>query len=150
MMQCVGCLGTIDKSKPIHDRRTLFHNITVGDIFHAAAPNGRSLICLTTSVTEKTIQARTVTHQMHLEFDREVGIAEWIGALDWPDLGMSDKPVRCTIDSVAPLPVDIHNVMLFIDRKSRLNNDWAQVKLSEAEINALLFVSSFYRANSLP
>lgn len=130
MMQCVGCRGLVDKNEPVHDRRTLFRNLMVGDIFHATTPYAASLICLTTGVTEKTIQARTITHQMHLEFDRETGVAEWIGALDWPGEGMSDEPVRCTIDSVAPLPIDIHNLMLLIDRKSRLASDRKEAKPS--------------------
>jgi hypothetical protein len=57
-----------------------------------------------------------------------------------------DSPdVRCTIDSVAPLPVDIHNVMLGLDRKMRLRFE----KLSRAEKDALLFIADYYPANPL-
>jgi hypothetical protein len=51
--------------------------------------------------------------------------------------------VRCTIDSIAPLPVDIHNVLLGLDRKMRLRFD----KLNTAEKEALKSVADFYPAN---
>jgi hypothetical protein len=115
------------------DRKTALNNLAVGDIFHAESPNGASLICLIMAVTETTIQARTVTTQKHLEFDRQTGIAKW-----------GDEPVLCTIDSVTPLPADIHNVLLGIDRKFRLEQEPERLKLHDAEKRALLYVDSHY------
>jgi hypothetical protein len=120
------------------DRKTALGKLAVGDIFHAESPNGASLICLVTSVTETTIQARTVTTQRHLEFDRQTGIAEY-----------GDEPIICTVDSTAPLPVEIHNVMLGIDRKFRLEQDPERLKLNDAEKRALVFVDSHYSSNQL-
>ena len=78
-------------------REIALRNIAVGDIFHGTCPNGASLICLVTSVTEATIHARRVTTQEDIEFDRELGMNR-----------SSDGRVLATIDSVAPLPADIH------------------------------------------
>ena len=86
------------------------------------------------AVTKTAIQARTVTHQIHLEFDRQTGVAEW------------DR-VPCVVDSVTPLPVDIHNVMLGLDRKMRLEQDPERFKLDDAEKRALIFVDSHYSSN---
>jgi len=45
---------------------------------------------------------------------------------------------------VAPLPVDIHNVILRIDRKFSLEQEPERLKLNDAEKRALLFVDSHY------
>lgn len=60
----------------MREREALLKKIAVGDIFHSRGPNDASLICLTTSVSDNKIQARTVTSQIELEFDRRTGIAE--------------------------------------------------------------------------
>lgn len=123
------------------DRELSLSNLAEGDIFHGECPNGASLICLVTSVSENIIEARTVTTQLHFQFDRKTGIAKW-----------GDEPVICTIDSVAPLPMEIYNVMLGLDRKFRQEDDPDdpdQFKLSDAEKRALLFVASFYPSNPL-
>jgi hypothetical protein len=119
------------------NRKKLLRQIVVGDIFHAEAPNGASLICLTTKVSKTIIEARTVTTQKHYRFSRTTG------------LGQSEARVKCAIDSVAPLPIDIHNVMLGIDRKFRLVFDVADLKLNNAEKKALLFIDSYYAENAL-
>jgi hypothetical protein len=120
------------------DRAAALNNLAVGDIFHAESPNVASLICLVMAVTKTTIQARTVTHQMHLEFDRQTGVAEW-----------GDNRVPCVVDSVTPLPVDIHNVMLGLDRKMRLEQDPERFKLNDAEKRALIYVDSHYSSNRM-
>ena len=109
------------------DLKTKLSRLVPGDIFHAACPNEASLICLVEMITSERIEARRVTTQDHVTFD------------------LNDPEVRCTIDSIAPLPVDIHNVMLGLDRKMRLRFD----KLNRAEKDALLFVGAFYPANPL-
>jgi hypothetical protein len=122
----------------VADRRTALANLVVGDIFHARSPNGASLICLVLSVTETAIQARTVTTQRHLEFDRITGVAE-----------LRDGPTLCTIDSTAPLPVEIHNIMLGIDQKFRLEQDPRRLRLNDAEKRALIYIDSYYALNQL-
>jgi hypothetical protein len=117
------------------DRKTVLGRLVAGDIFHASGQKGASLICLTVSVTEATIQARRVTTQEDLEFDRQTGIEK-----------CDDRPAS-RIDSVAPLPLPVLNVILGIDRKYRLLQDPEQGKLTDAEIKALVYVGSHYASN---
>jgi hypothetical protein len=120
------------------DRKTALMKLGVGDIFQAESPNGASLICLILSVTKSAIEASTVTTQMHLIFDRQTGIAKY-----------GKKPILCTIDSIAPLPEEIHNVMVDLDRKFEPGADAENVKLTRAEIAALVYIDSFYSSNPL-
>jgi hypothetical protein len=119
------------------DRKTLLGRLVVGDVFHASGQKGASLICLTVSITETTIQARRVTTQEDLEFDRQTGIEN-----------CDDRPVS-KIDSVAPLPLAVLNVILGIDRKYRLLQDPEQGKLTDAEIKALMYTGPHYASNPL-
>jgi len=122
----------------VKDRKTLLGNLAVGDLFHAESPKAPNLICLVVSITETTIQARTVTSGERFEFDRQTGVAQWV-----------DEAVSCIIDSVAPLPVDIHNVILGLDRKFRLEQDPRRVRLNDAEKQALIYVDTHYSSNRL-
>lgn len=120
------------------EREAVLRKLDVGDIFHAESPSGASLICLVTFVSESAIHARTVTTQYRFKFDMRTGEAEW-----------DRNGSVCVIDSVAPLPVEIHNVMLGIDRKYRLERDVEKFKLNDAEKKALVFVDSYYAENQL-
>ncbi len=116
------------------NHRSKLSRLVPGDIFHATCPNKASLICLVESVTSDRIEARRVTTQDHETFDLCTG--QTLSA---------DPAMRCTIDSIAPLPVDIHNVMLGLDRKMRLRFE----KLSREEKDALLFIADFYPSRPL-
>jgi len=130
------------------DRATALKNIAVGDIFHASAANGASLLCLTMSVTRSIIQARNVTTQIIYDFDRRTGIADWY---------VFSSHYLCAVDSVAPLPADIREIMLQLDRKGR-ESEYSQAEdperpwisgegsLTAEEKRGLLFVSYFYPA----
>jgi hypothetical protein len=113
------------------------HKLAVGDIFHVGFPNGARPICLTIFVDENLIRARSVTSEQHFEFDRQTGagIAMW-----------RDERTPCTILSTLPLPVDIHNIILGIDRNTRLEEDEAQHELNEDEKRALLYVANYLRS----
>lgn len=119
------------------DRGVMIHQLVPGDIFHAGCPGGASLICLVTDIGPSSVEARTVTTQHCYSFNRATGVAKSADTL-------------CVIDSVTPLPVDIHNVVLGIDRKFRLAHTMEGLKLNEAEIQALVFIDSFYARNRLP
>jgi hypothetical protein len=125
------------------DRKTLIGNLNVGDIFHAEAPNGASCVCRVLSVNDATIQARRMTTQENLEFDRHTGIER-----------VNDGEAQVVINSVAPLPPEIHDVFLAIERKYRQipwnDPDLERFKLTEAEKRALLFVGPHYSSNPLP
>ncbi|HEX9325083.1 MAG TPA: hypothetical protein VF915_01125 [Reyranella sp.] len=116
------------------DREAKLSRLVPGDIFHAECPSGASLICLVEAIANGKIEARRVTTQDHVSFELSTG-------LSLPD----DGEARCAIDSIAPLPVDTHNVMLGLDRKMRLRFE----KPNRAEKDALLFVADFYPANPL-
>jgi hypothetical protein len=133
-------------------RETALRNIAVGDIFHAGATNGASLLCLAMAVTETTIQARNVATQIVYVFDRRSGIADWL---------VGGKSYECAIDSVAPLPSDIREILLGLDRKGREaeyraiedpDRPWPseETRLTKDQLRALLFVADFYPANPLP
>jgi hypothetical protein len=91
-------------------RERALRDIAAGNMFHASAANGASLLCLTMAVTEHVIQARNVATQIIYDFDRCTGRATWY---------VFGTPYECMIDSVAPLPPDIHEIMLSLDRKGR-------------------------------
>jgi hypothetical protein len=118
------------------DRAPVLQRLLVGDIFHAKAENGASFVCLTTNITENYITARTVTSQLILQFSRGTGVSE-----------DENGKALCVIDSCAPLPIDIHQVMLGLDRKFRLWDDLTKLALSHAEKQAILFVHGYYLEN---
>jgi hypothetical protein len=120
------------------DRETLIRNIDVGDIFHAECPNGASLICLATAVNDTTIDARVVTTQVDLEFSRKTGVAE-----------SSNYRAPCTINSVAPLPPEIHDIFLDLDHRYRTSTDPERSKLSQAEIDAIMYIDKYYPENPI-
>ena len=108
----------------------------VGDIFHATCPNGASLIGLAEAVTDDRIPVRRVTTQDNVEFDRSRGLT----------LG---NEMPCTIDSIAPLPLETHNITLGLDRKMRLQRDPEKFKLNKEERQAVDFVKEYYSLNPL-
>lgn len=117
------------------DRETLIRKIKVGDIFHATAPNGASLVCLAVEINETAILARRLFVPEYLEFDRATGVNTTVGGH------------KCQIDSVAPLPEDIREVLENLDHRNRTNPKDA--KFREAEKYALLFIADHYPANPI-
>jgi hypothetical protein len=81
------------------DRKTQLARLLPGDMFHGSCSNDASLICLIEEVGEDRIVARRITTQERLFFDLKTG----------REIG--DK-AACTIDSIAPLPVPVHNTLL--------------------------------------
>ena len=101
------------------------------------------------NVTATRIQARNVATQIVYDFDRRTGLAEW---------RVYGTPFICTIDSTAPLPPDIREIMSSLDRKYREGEyrsaedpDWQSPpedsRLTKEQIRGLLFVDDFYRDN---
>ena len=118
------------------DRKSLLRKLAVGDIFHAVYPNGASVIGLVLSVDENTIQARRVTTQEHLSFDRQTGIES-----------ASDGKARAVINSVAPLPREICDVILGLDQRYRYGEGDERFKLTQAELQAFRFLDSHHSSN---
>jgi hypothetical protein len=129
------------------DRKAALQKIAVGDIFHASGTNGASFPCLVLQIRENAVFARRVTTQSVHWFDRTTGFDQ-------------NNP-KIVIDSVAPLPNDIREIMLSIDRlfreaeyRSAEEPDWEPPEdhfhQSKDQIRALLFIDKFYSANPLP
>jgi len=129
------------------DRKSLIAGLDVGDIFHAEYPNGAKCICLVLSVSDQAIQARRITSQENLEFDPRTGVEN-----------VGEGEASAVINSVAPLPVDIYDIFLALDRKYGAVHGQKEVfernpeyfKLTEAEKRALRFIDSHYASNALP
>ena len=117
--------------------KSVLSRLTVGDIFHASCPNKASYICLVKAMAEDRIVSWRITTQEDVEFELATGFT----------LPFSEKP-RCRIDSIAPLPATIHNIMLGLERKMRLCRG-EKGQLSEEEKDALRFVADFYPANPI-
>ena len=124
------------------ERERAIWQIGVGDIFHAKPKGTASFICLTLQITEKTIVARRMmTSESRHVFDRTTGL----------EIPEDDDPL--TIDSVAPLPADIREIMLGLDRKYAGSNApqlfSQEARLTKEERRGLLFVARFYRAHPI-
>lgn len=126
------------------DRESALRRLAVGDIFHGRAPNGASLFCLVTAVTETTIDARRVHTQERVKFDRRTGI----------EIG----EVKSRIDCVAPLPPEVHELLLSLDRKyaeaialqaAGVELDLAKYKLTDAERRAHALSDEHVVANAI-
>ena len=131
------------------DREAALKRITVGDIFHASIhgrTDGPSYPCLALQVRDDAIFARRMSTQSVHWFDRATGVE------------IDDD--RIVIDSVAPLPDDIREIMLSIDRLFREAEyrhaeepGWEPPENyfhhSKDQIRALLFIADFYPKNPL-
>jgi hypothetical protein len=134
------------------DREAALWSIEVGDIFRAEGKKGGrgpKRVCLALSITENVIVARAIATQDILEFDRRTGIAvqQFYGVTsEW------------VITSVTPLPTDIHEIMLGLDRRFQEETDQRaenpdlvrapeDTHLTKEQIRGLLFLDDFYRAN---
>jgi hypothetical protein len=109
-----------------------------------------SLICFVEEVTNETIVARTVSAQVRFTFDRTVGRSEcWEPPIYFPRDG---KQPMAEIDSVAPLPSNVHNGLIALDRHHRLGRFSGKPNrnhLSEEHKQALLFSARHYPENPL-
>lgn len=112
--------------------RPKLSRLVPGDFIHGRCPSGPTLICLVESIGFDRIETRCITTQERYIFSIDTGLTV-------------DDGVLCTIDSIAPLPLDVHSVLLGLDRRMRLG----QTPLNRAEIDALIFVNHFYPAHPL-
>ena len=126
------------------DREAVLRGLGVGDIFHARSPNGASMVCLVTAVTDTTIFARRIHTQDDHQFDRPTGI----------ELGEQNGRIDC----VVPLPSEAHDVLTAMDKKgqrlaalfrSGVEPDPAEYKLTDAEKEAGRFISAHIKANQI-
>ena len=104
--------------------------IQVGDLFDVAGNHGAPITCLATAIDETSIYARSITHQIDFKFDRKTGVG----------MGIDDS-LGGRIRSVAPLPHDIYQALIGLDRRYRGGGSH---RLSEMEKKALVFIHHFY------
>jgi hypothetical protein len=113
------------------EKRIDLQKLRPGDLFHAEYPGGATVIGITLEVTATRIRGRDITRQEVLEIDRATGVS----------ITADGDP--CTIYSTEPLPPDLHEAILGLDRKygsGRTPTD-EESKLTLAERKALIFVS---------
>lgn len=129
-------------------RKSALLGLAIGDIFRAQSPSGASVVCLVTLVSGNRVLARRIYTQEELEFDRQSGDGSGPDSRD------------CRIDSVAPLPPDVHDALVALDRRygsirHRMSEqdlpDEAlnKIKLTPADIRAGLFIGDHYDANPI-
>jgi hypothetical protein len=114
-------------------RKELLHRLEIGDVFYAVSESGATAICLVTGRDEDTVTSRRITTQDCCKFDRTTGKA------------VGEEFASGAITSVEPLPMEILNTYLAMDRQYRLGHrDNDTLRLTDSQKTALLFVDDFY------
>lgn len=119
-------------------RSKVLASIEAGDVIFGIAVGGQEKLMLVYKTSPTKIFARHVTSQTRVEFDRD-------GRSTHCEGGGS-----CTILSAAPLPPDRYDVVVGLDRKTRLLHSLDQLRLTDEEKRLLLEIDEFYRAWPLP
>ncbi|MGZ2384184.1 hypothetical protein EHI44_08750 [Rhizobium leguminosarum] len=115
-------------------REELLGRLEAGDIFHAVSESGAVAICLVLSVDETVVTSRRITTQDRCKFDRTTGKSV-----------LSGTSFTGTISSVEPLPPEVRNTFLEMDRQYRLGHrDEESMKLTASQKAALLFIHDHY------
>jgi len=130
-------------------------SLAVGDIFHAhftqwPQSEGPSLVCLITTVTDDAIVARAVSTQVCFTFDRNTGNSQSSEPPIY--IHKSGGTLVAVIDSVAPLPSNVHNALVALDRHFRLGQFSSKPDkshLTAEHKDAILFVARHYAENPL-
>ena len=113
-------------------------DLKVGDLFHATSRGIESILCLALTVGDGIIEARDICRWYEYKFDVATGL-EITG----------NGGESCFIDSVALLP-DIHRMALEgMHERTRSTKSLDAFRLTHSEIQALLFVGSYYAENKL-
>jgi hypothetical protein len=112
----------------------LLRRLEVGDIFHAVGENGAVAICLVLGVDETAVISRRITTQDCCKFDRTTGKSV-----------PGDEFFTGTVTSVEPLPPDLRNTFLEMDRQFRLGHRGEEGrKLTAFQKAVLLFIDDHY------
>ncbi len=121
-------------------RENDLRSIAAGDVFHATAPNGASLICLALEVTGVAIVSQILTSKYKLEFDRRTGIGE---------RDFHGERVVCTIDSVAPFPDDFKETLIAMHRAHSNTKENEETGFKVSEHRALVFAAQYFPAHPI-
>lgn len=110
-------------------------HLDTGDIFAARVEGGKSLPFLVVAAEVDSIKTRCMTSQFPLVFQRNDGVA----------VETRDGRTRVwRISCMQPLPLEIHNLMLSVDRRMRLGSNGTTNPLDEGDIRALVFIHDFW------
>lgn len=112
-------------------------NLVIGDIFNARSVNAPYIICIVTNIDNYKIYSRRLTDQSILTFDVESG-------LEIENIGNN-----CEIESIEPLPLDIYNSMVGMDRRFRLSSRADKFTLDDKEKLALHYVQRHFSENKM-
>lgn len=121
-------------------RREKLQALDHGDIVGAAFPGGNTLPFLITAADGNVLQARAVTSQFPLTFDRVTGEAQW------EDDGVNRV---WRIGCMQPLPLEYHQLMLSLDRRMRLGSNGTTNPLDAGDKRVLLFLGEHWKANPI-
>lgn len=129
------CHG-IQTDTPTELRSRKLAALDVGDIVGATL-GGNILSFLVTRADETFVDARAISAQFQLRFDRATGEATEI----------EDGQTRhWRIVSMQPLPLEYHNLMLAHDRQRRLGSNGTTNPLGDGEIRAILYLADHWAA----
>ena len=132
-VECDGCAGVgLERL----DRATALSRLEIGDIICARSPKAPLIICLVTGITVESIVTRRITDGESYVFERGTGLEK-------------TDTVTVEIVSVEPLPADIHDILLRIDRRNRLQADRTHFRLDEHEKRAFLMINEHYYGHQL-
>lgn len=116
---------------PVQDWQSKLSWVVPGDLVSGREEGKRNLVYLVESVGPDCLRTRRITTQEKVTFDIET--AE---AIEAPG---------CRLGSIVPLPVEVHDVLLGLDRKMRLSDQ----PISDAEKAALDFADEVSLAHPL-
>ncbi len=114
-------------------RADVLSTVQEGQLIHGRGDRGASMLLHVLAVTDTTICAWRLLTGGHEAFDYQTGRGD-----------------RCQLDSIAPLPPDIHETIFNLDRRQRSCTNVEDAKLTTAEREAFVFIHHFYLANQLP
>ena len=135
------CKGLTTLSAEELGRRKL-DALQVGDIIHARTTRVPGMPFLVVAATKSTLTTRAMTSQFPLKFSRRTGRA--MLQMEW-----DDEPRTWFITSVQPLPLEIHNLMLSLDRRMRLGSNGTTNPLDDGDKRALVNIHDHYTAHPL-
>jgi hypothetical protein len=125
---------------PAELRAEKLRALDTGDIFGATRERGNTLPFLVTSATETTVRARCMTSQFYVEFERHTGE----GAHEY-----EEGVAVFRIVTLQPLPVEMHALMLAVDRRMRLGSNGTTNPLDEGDKQVLLFLGDHWAAHPI-
>jgi hypothetical protein len=120
-------------------RAELLGKLEVGDILAAQRPSGAKLTCIVLNVDNGEVKSRRVTTQELCHFDIVTGVELVEG-----------RPSGGGIYSVEPLSIEIHNILIGLDRRYRLTVKTDRARITELEKDALISLDAHFLNSPLP